>query len=203
VIPLPQAHKILAAVGIVRADNEAQQLATRILYDPLVAARTNEFIFSGAGAAPEALAALHPLEKSALFARLRIAGGAPAAAPRGNTNWFVSRSPVRGQLHITASCPACAQLMKFQPLVGAGHLPKDFVFSHCGQNETCPDKAFFEWQELAHKRPVVVDFDPRSPEEKVKDAAEDMARQDRATAARLVGENDPQLGPKVRKANVQ
>ncbi len=199
-IPLPQAHKILAAVGIVRADNEAQQLATRILYDPLVAARTNEFIFSGAGAAPEALAALHPLEKSALFARLRIAGGGPAAAPRGNTNWFVSRSTIQGRLYITASCSACNQTMKFQPAAGTwDHFGKDFVFSHCGQNEICPNKVLFQWQELANQRPVVVDFDPRSPEEKVQDAVEDMARKDRAAAARLVGENNPQLGPKPLK----
>src|SRR5258708_8966746 len=105
-IPLSQAHKIIAAVGLVRADAEAQRLAARILYDPLVAARINEFIFSGAGAAPEALAALHPLEKSALFARLRIAGGAPAAAPRGKATWTViSNGANRKQ--IRAACSTC------------------------------------------------------------------------------------------------
>ena len=194
-IPLSQAHKILAAVGLVRADNEAQQLAARILFDPLVGTRTQEFILSGAGAAPEALAALHPLEKTALFARLRIPG-TPISTPHGKATWAVGKQPISGRVVISASCSACSQSMQFMPKLGAGHLGKDFVFSHCGQNEICPDKVLKQWEELVNRRPTFVQLDPRSPEEKVRDAVNDMARQDRLVTNQLVGENNPQSIPR-------
>jgi hypothetical protein len=184
-IPLQQAHKILAAVGLVRADNEAQQLAQRLLYDPLVASRAQEFILSGAGSAVEALAALHPLEKTALFARLRIAGAAPAT-PRGNATWTVIANGARKQ--IRAACTTCNQFLLFQPNVGPhqpGSLPKDFVFSHCGQNEECPEKVFWQWCTLVNERPPVIDKPPytkESLEAAQREAADAMAKQDRIVA---------------------
>jgi len=146
------------------------------------------------------LQGIHPLEREAVIQRLRIAGTRTAAlTPRGNAIWTVRKGKFSERPVVAAYCTSCSESFviparSVNEILAANPKP---TFSHCGKNEEVPTDIIRQFA-IALGGPSDSDlaWDYQQLHDRNQQIPEEQARKDRAIAARLVGENDPQLGPK-------